>query len=437
MKLPKRLLLVLVACGLVTSIQSAPDRNPRPEPAGLAPTDWPGFRGPGAAAASQESNLPTTWNETENLVWKTRLPGAGGSSPIVLGDRVFVTCYTGYGLPGEDAGDQKSLRRQLLCLDRKSGNVLWKKESEARLPEATYGRFTNQHGYASSTPATDGERVYVFFGTAGVYAFDLDGKKLWQVSVGTKTHNWGSAASPVLYKGLVIINAGVECGALVALDKKTGNEVWKAPGIQKCWGTPVLVDGAEGKQELVVSVPKNILGLDPDTGKRLWRCDGIDDYICPSVATRDGAVYAIGGRKNTALAVKAGGRGDDVTASHRLWTNKVGSNVCSPLIQGDYLYWINDNGIAYCLKAKTGEQVSSERLAGSGRVYASAVAADGKLYVVSREKGTYVLAAEPKLKQLAHNTFSGDKSIFNGSPAISKGQLFLRSDKYLYCIGTK
>jgi outer membrane protein assembly factor BamB len=434
----KRTVLFIFVSSIAFSLpsaDSAPERPSARKASDAGAGEWAQFRGPRGGAVSEDTGLPTTWSATENIVWKAKLPGPGGSSPIVLGDKVFITCYSGYGIPGEDAGDQKDLRRHVVCIDRKSGGILWNKEIEAKLPETNYRGFIALHGYASSTPATDGERLYVFFGKSGVLAFDLEGKKLWQVSVGTKTHGWGSATSPVLSKDHVIVNASVECGALVALDKKTGAEAWKAPGIQRCWGTPVLVN-VEGKQELAVSVPGKVLGFDPVTGKSLWKCDGISDYICPSAVAENGVVYAIGGRATKALAVKAGGRGD-VTESHRLWIKEVGANVCSPLVYRDHFYWVSDSGTAYCLKAKTGEKAYGQRLAGSGRIYASAVAADGKLFVVSREKGTYVLAAHPTFKQLAHNTIGSDHGIFNGTPAVSDGRLLLRSDQYLYCIGKK
>jgi outer membrane protein assembly factor BamB len=396
--------------------------------------DWPGFRGPDGQGIAPDKDLPTTWDDARNIAWKTKLPGPGASSPIILGDRVFVTSYSGYG--AGNGGKPADLSRHFLCLDRLSGEIKWTRKIPAKLPETPYGGFITQHGYAASTPATDGQRIYVFFGKSGLFAFDMDGKQLWKASVGTRTHGWGSASSPVLYKELVIINAGVESGALVALNKQTGKPVWKYGGIQRSWATPALLQVNGGKTELALSVPGKIVGIDPDNGKELWHCDGIHDYICPSVVARDGIVYAIGGRQHKALAVRAGGRGD-VTKTHRLWEQYVGSNVSSPVLVGSYLYWVSDSGVAYCLKAATGEMIYGERLQGADRVYASAVAADGKLYVVTREKGTFVLAARPKFEVLAHNTFRSDESIFNGSPAVTGGQLLLRSDQFLYCIGKK
>jgi outer membrane protein assembly factor BamB len=403
-----------------------------------ARADWLTFRGPKSSGISVDKGLPIKWSDKENLVWKTQLPGPGGSSLVISGDRVFVTCYTGYGIPGEYKNDQKDLKRHLLCIDRKKGTILWDKTVDAKLPETKYGGFIALHGYASSTPATDGKLVYVFFGKTGVFAYDFQGKQVWQADVGNRIDGWGSATSPVLYKNLVIVNASVESGALVALDKKDGKEVWKCPGINRAWNSPVLVDVKNGKQELVVRIPRSILGIDPATGKKLWHFDGFEDgYVCPTVVARDGVVYSLGGRfEGTAAAVKAGGTGD-VTDTHSVWTKGLRSPIPSPCLYGNHLYWVSDAGSANCVTAKDGERVYNERLNRAGTLYASITIADGKIYAVSRNNGVYVLPAEPNFEVLAHNSFATDKSIFNGSPAVSNGQLFLRSDKCLYCIGKK
>jgi outer membrane protein assembly factor BamB len=396
--------------------------------------EWPNFRGPHSSGVSEEKDLPVQWSDTENLLWKTDLPGPGSSSPIVWGDKVFVTCYTGYGLDQRNPGDPAALRRHLLCLDRKGGGVLWDKEVKAKLPEAPYGGFLVNHGYASSTPATDGARVYVFHGKTGVFAYDFTGVPLWHADVGDRIHDWGSGTSPLLYKDFVIVNAAVESGALIALNKKSGKEAWRTAGIERCWASPALVDVPGGKPELVLSCPNTVRGFDPDTGKELWKCKGIQEfYLCPTVVSWDGIVYAIGGRAKKALAVKAGGTGD-VTQTNLLWTKPVGSNVTSPAVYEGHLYWVSEDGLAHCLQAKDGAAVYRERL--TGGVYASVTIADGKIYVVSQKDGTFVLASKPKFEKLAHNTFSDD-STFNASPAVSQGQLLLRSNKCLYCIGKK
>jgi hypothetical protein len=274
----------------------------------------------------------------------------------------------------------------------------------------------------------------VFFGKSGVFAFDLKGKQLWKASVGTNTHNWGSATSPVVHDDVVIVNASVESGALVALDKKRGRETWRVPGASSSWSTPVLVDAGR-KQEVVLSVKGKLGAFDPAKGTPLWQCSGIQDYTCPSVVAADGVVYCIGGRSAQCLAVRAGGKGD-VTESHKLWEANAGSNVSSPLVHDGHLYWVSDSGIAFCLNAGSGQIVYQERV-GAGRVYGSVTYGDGKLFCVSREDGAFVLAAEPRFNIMAQNSMSPDNSVFNASPVIHDGQLLLRSNRYLYCVGKK
>jgi outer membrane protein assembly factor BamB len=397
--------------------------------------DWEQFRGPGGLGTSTETDLPVQWSARKNIVWRTRLPGPGTSSTVTAGNRVFLTCYSGYAVATDDPGKMEDLRRHVLCLHRKSGKVLWAKEFKPALPEHRYGGEGAYHGYSSSTPVTDGKRLYVFFGKSGVFCFDLDGKQLWHALVGKGISGWGSAASPVLYKDLLIVNASVESGALVALGRTTGKEVWRAPGIGSSWNTPVLVKPSPTEVELVVSVQDRLLGLDPGTGKELWRAEGVHRYVCPSVVAHQGVVYAIGGG-HTSLAVRAGGRGD-VTKSHTLWRETKGSNVSSPVYHDGHLYWASDGGgVVYCQEAATGRLVYQKRLApASGLIYASPLLAGGKLYFVSQRKGTYVVAASPDFKLLAHNVFEDDGSRTNASPAVSDGQLLLRSDQYLYCIG--
>jgi outer membrane protein assembly factor BamB len=399
--------------------------------------DWKQFRGPGGQGISTEKEIPTEWSAEKNITWKVTLPGAGASCPVALGDRVFVTCYSGYGMDAREPGKMDDLRRHLLCLDRATGKTKWAKEFEPVLPEHKYQGEGSYQGYAPSTPLVDGEFLYVFFGKSGVYCFDLDGKEIWHVSVGKNTSGWGSGPSPILYKDSLIINASVESGALVALNKKDGKELWRSPGIRSAWNTPVLVTTTDQKVELVVSVEDRVMGFDPDTGKELWRAEGVHRYVCPSVVSHDGIVYAIGGG-HTSLAVKAGGRGD-VTKTHVAWRDNKGSNVGSPVYHDGHLYWASDGeGLVFCQDAATGKVIYSERLApNSGQIWASPVLAGGNLYYVSKEKGVYVVAADPKFNLVAHNVIKGDKSRSNAALAVSDGQLFLRNDQYLYCIGNR
>ncbi len=405
---------------------------------GLTPAkDWTGFRGPDRTGTAEAKDLPTTWNSNTNLVWKQDLPGPGTSSPVVVGSRIYLTSYSGYAESIDDPGDMDRLVRYIICLDRKTGKVHWSKAFKAKMPESEYQPGNNsRHGYASSTPASDGRHLYVFFGISGVFCFDLDGNVIWTADVGSGTHGWGSGTSPLLAGDLVIVNASVESKSLVGLDKATGKEVWRKPDIKSCWSSPVLVD-VGGKQEVALNTPRKILGLDPKTGEELWNCEGIPDgYICPTLVAHGDVVYAIGGRKNTAIAVRAGGRGD-VTDSHVLWTTGKGSNVSSPVYLDGHLYWFHESrGMAYCLDATTGEVVYEERLEPRpGLIYSSVTAADGKLYAPSQENGTYVLAAAPKFKQLAVNVLEGDKTRTNASIVVSENQLLLRTDKAIYCIG--
>ena len=221
----------------------------------LAAADgWLQFRGPGGLGVSEEVGLPVTWSEGQNLVWKTELPGAGASSPIVIEGKIFLTCYGGYGTGVDPTrGDIGDLKRYVLCLSLADGRIVWNCQVPDTVPDNPRPGNSPQHGYASSTPTSDGQRLYCFFGNSGVYAFTMDGESVWHTRVGDGTHNWGSATSPVLYGNLVIINASVEAGELVAISKENGGVAWKASGIQDSWNTPVLVD-VGGRQELVVAV---------------------------------------------------------------------------------------------------------------------------------------------------------------------------------------
>jgi outer membrane protein assembly factor BamB len=382
---------------------------------------------------SDATGLPVTWSDSENIAWKTALPGPGASSPIVFGDRIYLTCYTGYFVPDQPGGSLEQLKRHLIAVRLADGDIIWDEAVPAKLPEESRIR---DHGYAANTPAADADRVYVFHGKSGVFAYDHDGGQLWQADVGSKTSGWGTAASPVLYKDVVFINASVESESLVALDRRTGDEKWRAGGIREAWNTPMIVTADSGREELVVATHGQVLAFDPDSGKPLWSCKtDITWYMVPTAVAADGIIYYLGGRSGVAgLAVRAGGSGD-VTATHRLWTSMKGSNVTSPVYLDGYLYWMHEKlGVAYCANVDTGEVVYEQRLDGAGQVYASPILAEGRLYYLTRNGRAFVLAATPRFEQLAVNEFS-DRSLFNASPAVAGNRLLLRSDKYLYCVG--
>ena len=429
----------------------------------LPAADWTRFRGPNGSGVSQDTAaVPSTWSETENLKWKVALPGPGSSSPIVVGERLFVTCWSGYGVERGNPGDQKNLRRHLICLDRNTGKTIWAKAVEPVLPEDNYGGMFAEHGYASHTPVSDGERIYVYFGKTGALAFDMDGKQLWQTKIGTESdpRGWGSASSPVLYQDTVIITASAESQAIVALDKANGKEVWRqeAAGLGSTWGTPVMVKVDDERTDLVLGVPYEFWAFNPDSGKLRWYCEVMEtDSFCSSVVTDGVVVYGIEGRGGGSIAVRAGGKGD-VTDSHVVWSGRDSNRIGTPIIYEGRIYFFS-GGIANCIEAATGKKVFQSRLEGAsggrsssgqaggdggrgrrggrggfGGDYASPILADGKIYFTSRSGDMFVLRASDKFEQLAKNRVTSDSEDFSATPAVSDGQLFIRSSKHLYCV---
>jgi outer membrane protein assembly factor BamB len=402
-----------------------------------AGAEWPRFRGPNGSGLAGDAGLPVSWSATENVVWKTPLPGPGSSSPVVAGDRIFVTCYSGYGLLGEKPGRPENLAHHVIGLDRKTGALLWDRRIPSRLANQPYRGFVALHGYASSSPVADDRAVYAFFGHSGVWAFDVDGKPLWNVRVGDETHRYGTGASPIRWRDLLIVNASVESQSLVALDAATGRVVWRVGEIVDSWGTPAIATLSDGAQELAVALHGKTLGLDPANGAALWECASVEYYVVPSAVACGDVIYVTGGRGNVrTTAIRAGGRGD-VTRTRVLWEINKSPQVPTPIICGGLLYWVDKVGKAVCLNAKTGEVVYEQDLALPGRddkVYASLVFADGRLYGVSRQAGVFVLAAGSAFKLLARNDV-GDRSGFHATPAVSGGRLLLRSDRAVHCIG--
>lgn len=400
-----------------------------------APGDWTRFRGPDGAGISEAKGTPLRWSDAEGILWKTDLPGPGASSPVVFGERIFLTHYSGFG-PGITGGHPDSLKRHLLCLDRKTGKILWETAVAAELPEQE--RIREDHGYATATPVVDAERVYVFWGRSGAFAFDHGGKQLWKAKVGSELNGWGSAASPVLHGELLLLNAYVESKSFVALDRTTGREVWRSTGIGDSWHAPAVVTLPDGKAEIIAAMSQEVRGLDAVTGAELWKCrTGNPWYVCPTPVTRDGTVYLIAGRgPNVTMAVRAGGRGD-VSSSHVRWKTGKGSNVPSPVLHGGHLYFAHENlGVVLCVNAENGEVVFEERLnPNPGQIYASPVLADGKLYFLGRGGVAVVLAAEPQFRKLADNRLENGRGVFNATPAFDGRRLLIRSNRALYCLG--
>lgn len=453
--------VMLWACGLIlTGVGGA--------------ADWAQFRGPnGTGVVADKAAYPTVWSDTQNVKWSTPLPGPGSSSPIVVGDKLFVTCFSGVG---ENGAGTEGLKRHLICIERASGKIVWTQTVAAEQPEDPYMGGLTEHGYASSTPASDGERVYVFYGKTGALAYDLTGKELWRVNLGKSSSNkrWGSSASPVLFKNVLVVNAADEGRCLVGLDKLTGKQVWKidAPNLELCYGTPMPVENSAGQTDLALALPGEVWCLNPETGAKRWFArTEIAGNVSPSVAVGDGVLYATGGwPRQGSIAVRLGGE-KDVSASHILWNTMVASYVPTPVAVGGYLYALDDSGAALCLDAKSGKLIYKERVVaggggpggpggrgpgngpppggpggpggpgrGPGRggmskpVYASPVCINGLIYAPTRRNGTVVIEAKPEFKLVAQNRFVADTTDFNATPACADGQIFLRSNRALYCV---
>lgn len=396
---------------------------------------WPQFRGPdGAAALEAADALPTEWGDGKNLKWKTELPGPGSSSPVFFGDKLFITCYVGYGTDPREPGEPEDLGRQLICVERSTGKILWNRSVDLANPEDDYRGYIMEHGYASSTPVTDGENVYAFFGKSGVHAFTTDGEPLWSKQVGSDSSNrkWGSGASPVLYRDLLIVNAADEGRAVIAFDKKTGEERWRKESdrLELAYGTPQL-RSTDGKTELILAMPYEVWSLDPATGKPIWTvATDMPGNICPSVVTTADMAFAFGGYpKKSSVAIKDG---------KILWTGKSTTYVPTPLEYGGHLYWVSDDAEVICMETATGKVITNRDLEGlktspKRSVYASAIRFGKHLMVVTRRNGTFVFEANPEMKQLRHNILE-DSSDFNASPAFSQDTIYLRSNRFLYAI---
>lgn len=424
---------------------TAPETQPEVIPEKTTGAHWPAFRGPKGNGVSESVRTPTQWSATKGMLWSTPLAGPGSSSPIVYGEKVFVTCYSGYGDGSE--GKVENLQRHLICLDRRSGKILWNATVKSLAQEDPYRGFITEHGYASSTPVTDGNTVFAFFGKSGVHAFDMAGKPLWKTSVGISSGNrrWGSAASPILFGDVVIINASEESRSIQALDKKTGKMVWKAEGgaLELSYGTPVLHEIPGKKPELVLSVPGELWGINPVTGGLKWFANtALTGNVSPSVCLVDGLAISFGGYPNTStVAVKTGGSGD-VTKTNIVWTGTKSSYIPSGVIKGRSLYWVNDRGLATCVEAATGKIHFQERIGlGNGKsaypVYGSTVLAGENLYTVTRRNGVLVWKATETFSKVGFNIIEGDETDFNPNLAISDNNLFIRSNKAIYCIETQ
>ncbi len=396
-------------------------------------TSWLQFRGPGFSATGN-APAPTKWDSETNLKWRTELPGRGASSVTVVKDRLFVTAYSGYGISLDEVADKSDLRLHLLCFDRDSGAKIWQRtiagSQHSQMPDPHFVT----HGFATSTPASDGESVYCNFGVNGVYAFDLSGKLLWQSDIGIGTDPYGSSSSPIVFNDLLIVNASVQSNAMIAFDKSTGKLVWEVKLINSSWATPVIGKSESGRDELVLADKGWVRGFDPKTGSEFWRCRGIENYIVSTPVVHNGLAYFIGGTtsKNT-LAIELGGKGD-VSESHERWRSKFGDNLTSAICYGDFLYYVTHQGLYCSFGLKTGEPLKRNRSGAKQKVYASLTRAGDYFYLPTENQGILVIKAEQRPTLIEENKFDDDNDPIRTALTILDGEIYYRTDSFLYCI---
>lgn len=399
--------------------------------------DWPQFRGPDGNGTAEQADLPLRWSEHENMVWSTELPGPGASSPIWIGEKIFVTCYSGVDRQDREA-DTSKLKLHVVCLRTTDGSILWTQGIQPAEKQPRGGRGgARWAGYASGTPCADETAVYVPFDNTGVFAFDHKGALLWKQDIGGGISGWGNASTAVLYENLVIVNGSQPSGSLIAMDKATGDIVWKSQEAEKTWSSPFLCKAGE-EDLLVLAVKDGVKGFAPKTGQPLWMVEGMHDYVANTPVYHDGILYFAGRNTHEGSSTFALKLGETAAATPELlWAVQPGPPVCSPVVHDGRLYF-QAGPVTWCLNASDGSTVYREQLEPRPRsnIYASLLLAGDSIYVVSHEDGVWVLPAGDAFKVEAHNVIDSDKSVFNASPApLPGGRLLLRSDKAVYCIG--
>ena len=433
--------------------------------------NWPQWRGPLATGVAPSANPPIVWSETNNIKWKVKIPGNGSATPIVWDDRLFIQTAMPTGKkaekldsppPANAAGTNAATQPErrggrrgggsmdapkpdqfyqftLLCLDRQSGKILWRKVAREEIPHEGYR--PDEGSFASSSPTTDGKFVYAYFGSHGLHCYDLQGNLKWEKDFGKMKIKmaFGEGSTPALFGDTIVVNWDHEGDSFIAaLDKNTGKELWRQTREEKTsWATPLIVQ-QDGKAQVVTDASNKIRSYDLASGKLLWECGGLTANVIPSPVASDGMVYCMSGFRGNALLAVHLGRTGDLTGSDAIaWShNKSTPYVPSPLLYGDKLYFFaGNNGMISCLDTKTGNAlIDAERLEDLKNVYASPVGADGRVYLVGRSGVTLVIKKSDKLEVLATNKL--DES-FDASPAIAGKELFLRGHEYLYCIAEK
>jgi outer membrane protein assembly factor BamB len=414
---------------------------------------WSQWRGPDGQGVARDAGVPLEWSDGKNIAWKTPLPGRGHSSPIVWGDRIFLTtAIEGELVPGAKAvrhfeggeefvhpdgvGADRKHTLKLLALDAKAGRILWERTAWEGTP---YDTRHKRGSYASPTPATDGTLVYAYFGAEGLYAYDLEGNLAWKWwPGGIATFGVGVGSSPLLYKDLVVLLCDEDNGDasfLVGLNKTTGKEVWRTPRkVQISWATPVIVR-AGGRDELVTAGFEQVIAYDPATGQQLWRTKGLESNAVPSpVAGGEVVILSSGHPGKLAMAVQAGGSGD-VSDSRVLWRYAKGTAyVPSPVVVDGLVYLMTDKGLLTCLDVKTGAvQYEGGRPPVPATFMASPVVVDGRILMMSMDGDTFVIKAGPAHEVLRTNSLGEPIA---ASAAVAGGRLYIRGEKHLFAIGT-
>jgi outer membrane protein assembly factor BamB len=412
--------------------------------------DWPWWRGP-ANDGMARGDAPLPWSDTEHIKWKAEIPGRGHSSPVIWGDKIFVTTAvptsgvvppkaapSGRGGPGGDSGPQPEHKLMLLALDRKTGKLLWQQVAKVATPHEgyhpTYGSF------ASNSPVTDGKHVVAFFGSRGVYCYDLNGKKIWEKDFGIQLKmrlTFGEGAWPTIEGSKLLLLFDHEGDSfLVALDVATGKELWRTPRSDGStnWSGPVVIT-YEGKKQVVVSATKKVHSYDFETGKPIWEVAGLGANTIPAPVAADGIVYVMSGYRNpNLLAVKLGREGDLTGTDAILWQNQRGNSYTpSPVLHDGKLYMVTDSGMLSCLDAKTGKAFyQQQRLPKPYNFKASPVGVNGKLYLATEEGDVVVVKMGETYEVLATNTLEGQT--FIATPAVADGEIYLRGQNTLFCI---
>ena len=421
--------------------------------------NWPQFRGPSATGVVESPGQPVKWDATaqQNVRWKLEIPGLAHSSPVVWGDKIFVTTAvssgkdeTRFGLFGDVAPvkDDPKHTWKVYAIDKNKGTILWERVAYEGLPK------TKRHpksSHASATPVTDGKYLIALFGSEGMYAYDLNGKLLWKQDLGIldagwfydADYQWDYGSSPIIYKNLVIVQADIQKNSFIAAyDLKTGKPVWKTSREEiPSWGTPTVYEGKE-RAELITSGPKAIRGYDPTTGKELWRLGPMSEITTPTPFAAFDLIFVTSGYApiQPIYAIKPGGNGDlslkegQEKSDFIAWSKQRGGPYMpTPIVYGDLLYTCSNQGVLTAYNAKTGERVYQERLGGTGGAFtASPVASDGKIYLASEDGDVFVVKAGPKYELLAKNPVG---EVMMATPAISNGIVIVRTVSHLYAFG--